>query len=514
MRYLELEFYNIAPLRIGDDDTSQQGQANTLTYIPGSTVRGLVVNKLRETEEDFEDIKKLLFSDKIRFMNAYVNRGGRVLIPSLKGFYEDKKAAEGKKKIENAVVNKTVSPGTKRAALGHYCYPKDGCILYSDVTLGENLNINRGREGEKTVFRSQYLRQGQSFSGAITFDDSVEMDLIQKIQAVFSHVVYLGNNRHGGYGACQCVKKEIREGIPYEELRAKADRNRFYMVLLSNMTMRDQYGQPAGLDLEALAKKLGCGPLLLVRCATSVTEVSGYNRCWKGPVPSVVMYEAGSVFYLETKDGKTIPGERFAALEEEGIGIRKNEGFGQILFFDGYEKLQYKQLMDETDAGAKEEAAGSARWEKEPEDIRIAAKGLLNRRLERSMERFLVEHPLRLGGISNSKLGVVQSLCRELQYVPAEAESCLTQYISHWEDKDSRRKDHSSKERQDALHSYVREILERELPDILEIPQTERQALGLSVSEVFSKEELTRRKLQLMIRQIRYANREAREYED
>lgn len=515
MRYLELEFYNMAPLRIGDDDTSQQGQTNTLTYIPGSTIRGVAVHGLCGEGQDFENIKKQLFSDKIRFMNAYLKKDGKDLIPSLKGFYEDKTASEGKKRIENVIVDKEVSEGTKRASLGCYCYPEGDCIVYTNPEFGEHLNINRGREGEKTVFRNQYITQGQYFTGYITFDDSVEETIIQKIHQVFSDVVYIGNNRYGGYGACRC-KAEIKKGIPYGDLRTKADRNKFYMVLLSNMTMRGRCGQTAGLDLDILAEKLGCGSLKLVKCATSVTEVMGYNRSWKGPVPSAVMYEAGSVFCLETKgEAKSkIPAEKFTALEEKGIGIRRNEGFGQVLFLDGYEDLKYKQSMEKPHSKAGGEAGIPIGCEKEPEDIRIAAKGLLTRRLERAMERYVVEKPLRLEGISNSKKGILQSLCLELRYVPGEAKECLLKYVNHSEDKDSRRKDHSSRERQDALHRYVKMMLDKELTDILNIPETKTQAFGLSLADVFSEDDILRYKLQLMIRQIRYANREVREYED
>lgn len=514
MKYLELELYNREPLRIGNDDTSQRGQTNTLLYIPGSTVRGVVIHGLCREGQEFERIKKLLFSDKIHFMNVYLKRDKKAMIPSLKGFYEDKKGGEGKKKIENIVVNKMVSPGTKRASLGHYCYPEGDCIVCTKVALGENMNINRGREGEKTVFRSQYMGQGQHFCGYITFDDCVAEDIIQKIKNVFSKEVSMGNSRYGGYGACQCVRAEIKEGLPYGELRTKADRSRFYLVLLSNMTMRDSFGQPAGLDLDILAEKLGCGPLRLVSCATSVTEVMGYNRSWKGPVPSAVMYEAGSVFCMETESGERIPAERFAALEEEGLGIRKNEGFGQILFFDGYEKLQYKQWTEKADWEERKNVTASVVCAMEPEDMRIAAKGLLTRRLERAVERYLVEKPLDLDGVSDSKLGVVQSLCLELRYVPGEAKKCLTEYITHWEEKDSRQKVHGEKKRQDALHKYVRRMLEAELADILEIPEKERSALRFSMTDVFSEEDLLRYKLQLMIRQIRYANREVREREN
>lgn len=526
MRYLELELCTMAPLRISNDDTSQHGQSNTLWYIPGSTIRGLVIHALCQEGPAFEAIKKPLFSDKIHFLNMYLKqkdlekdleknlKRDLEFIPALKGFYEDKKACEGVKSIENVVVKGKVSAGTKRASLGHYHYPKGDCILCRKVDLGETPNINRGREGERTVFRNQYICQGQYFYGYITFDDSVEEKIIEKIKHVFSGVIYLGSNRSSGYGACACVEPEVKKGIPYAWLRTKADRNRFYLVLLSNMTMRNRYGQICGLDLDILAEKLGCGQLEKVRCAASVMDVMGYNRSWKGSVPSAVMYEAGSVFCLKTLGGEKISAERFAALEEEGLGIRRNEGFGQILFFDDYEKLNSRQWIEKTEVQAKEKGGVLVTCEEEPEDIHIAARGLFTRRLEREMERYIVEHPLRLNEISNSKLGIVQSLCLELQYVPGEAKKCLEDYIRHSEEKDARKTIYSQSERQDALHSYVRMMLEKDLLDILGMSAEKRQAFGLKIFEVLSEEDFMRRKLQLMIRQIRYANREARENED
>lgn len=514
MRYLELELCTMAPLRISNDDTSQHGQSNTLWYIPGSTIRGLVIHALCQGGQAFEAIKKQLFSDSIHFMNMYLKQGDRDFIPALKGFYEDKKACEGVKFIENVVLKGEVPSGTKRAALGHYNYLEEDCIFCKKVQLGETLNINRGREGEKTVFRNQYICQGQYFYGYITFDDCVEEEIIQKIKPLFSDMIYLGSNRSSGYGACKCVKAEVKEGIPYAKLRTKADRNQFYLVLLSNMTMRNRYGQICGLDFDILAEKLGCGSLEKVRSATSVTDVMGYNRSWKGAIPSAVMYEAGSVFCLKTSGGEKISAEKFAALEEEGLGIRRNEGFGQILFFDGYEKLNSKQWLEETEGRMKEKDEVLVTGKSAQEDIRIAARGLFTRRIERAMERYIVEHPLRLDDISNSKMGVIQSFCLELQYLPGEAKECLEEYIRHSEEKDSRKTIYSQKGRQDALHSYVRMMLGKDLLDILAFEAEKGQAFGLNISEVLSEEDFIRCKLQLMIRQIRYANREARENED
>ena len=67
--YLRYVIKNIEPLRIADDSISQNGQTATLRYIPGSTIRGLIVNALSK-EDDFEEIKKKLFSLDVRYLNA------------------------------------------------------------------------------------------------------------------------------------------------------------------------------------------------------------------------------------------------------------------------------------------------------------------------------------------------------------------------------------------------------------------------------------------------------------
>ncbi len=512
MRYLELVFQNMEPLRIGDDDTSQHGQTNTLSYIPGSTIRGVVIHALSEKKE-FSQIKKALFSDRIHFMNACLQREDKKMIPSFKGFYEDKTVCEGKKPIEN-VLTGDVTPGTKRASLGRYCYPEGDCIFYGDVELGEDMNINLGREGKKNVYRSQYIRKNQRFTSFITFHDMVDEKIVNEIQKVFSGVVYMGNSRHSGYGACSVIKASMKEGMPYEEFRRKADRNRFYMVLLSNMCMRNAYGELTGLDLEILAEKLGCGPLRQVRCATSVVEVFGYNRSWKGSVPSAAMYEAGSVFCMETVNHETILADRFRRLEEQGLGIRRNEGFGQILFYDDYEKLLFKQPMERNVSLEGKDRRLPDACQMEKGDLKIAAKGLLEHRLERAMEQYLVENPSMLQGISNSKLGVIQSLCLELRYVPEEAEKRLRDYIRHSEDKDQRSSRHNGKERPDVLHRYVKCMLDNDLMERLHIDVKHGKILGLDVTEVLTKDEQLRYKLQLMIDQIRYANREVKKYAD
>ena len=96
VKYLRYQLKNIEPLRIADNSTSQSGQTNTLKYITGSAIRGAVITAL-VNHPNFEEIKTALFSSCVRFLNAYPSEDGKELLPSLKGFYEDKTKADGKK---------------------------------------------------------------------------------------------------------------------------------------------------------------------------------------------------------------------------------------------------------------------------------------------------------------------------------------------------------------------------------------------------------------------------------
>ncbi len=545
-RYIRVELENMEPVRIADDSTSQHGQTDTRQYITGSALRGVAVNTLAADEEKLQKYKKQIFSERVHFLNAYPIAGGHELIPSLKGFYEDKTECEGKKEIEN-VLMKDVTPGTKRASLGRFCYVDGECIHYTDVPTGEDLNINVGREGKKNVFRSQYIRKGQRFAGYITFDDEVGDELIGLLDGIFRKGVTIGNRRSAGYGFCRCISCEIREGAPYGWLRQSGTLEEFYLVLLSDTVMRNEFGELTGLDLNQLAKLLGCEKLEIGGCATSTSEVRGYNRIWKGVIPSALMYSAGSVFRLRASG--EVAAENFRKLEQKGIGIRKNEGFGQIAFFAGYEKISCKQQIGSSGKAENSEknpenadSAGTltagteapkalcsskngevivstARTNSEEfwlgkeaaadPDGKLAAKGLLQHRMERAMDRYITENPLKLLGISDSKLGVLQSICLEFRNSPKEAEEQLEFFIRHSEEKDSRQKGHTGRQRQDALHEYVRALLACDLLEKLKIPG-QKKLLGYSTGELLSEEDILKYKIKLMIRQIRYKNREGR----
>ena len=172
--YLKIVFKNLEPVRVADDSTSQSGQTVTLRYIPGTALRGVVINTLAQ-DKDFEVIKKSLFSTNIRYLNAYLTDGDRELIPSPKGFYEDKMQCQGRKPLDNVVINGEFEEGKKRASLGRFSYMDKECIYYYNVDTGSDLKIKINDE-KQNVFRHEYICAGYTFTGYIAVDDSALRD--------------------------------------------------------------------------------------------------------------------------------------------------------------------------------------------------------------------------------------------------------------------------------------------------------------------------------------------------
>ena len=220
-RYYRFIIENKEPLRIADDSSSQRGQQKTLSYIPGSTLRGMAMNYFAQKGK----VPDCFFSEKLRFLNAYpvVKNGEEYceLIPSPKGFYEDKteaKAGEAKK-IQNVVINGDFEEGMKRAGLGQFCRIEGGVCYFYNVEKGSDLKIKLGLDGkeEQNVFRNEYIRPKNHFAGYVAVD---EPDAEKLLEEVFSSDMILGNGRTAGLGKCRVLQKEVIEKLPFDVYKA------------------------------------------------------------------------------------------------------------------------------------------------------------------------------------------------------------------------------------------------------------------------------------------------------
>lgn len=115
----------------------------------------------------------------------------------------------------------------------------------------------------------------------------------------------------------------------------------FRFLLTSSCIVRNQNtGQidPAAL-VELIESRLG-NRATLVRKRWSFEPIGGFNRKWRLEVPQVLAVSAGSVFVLKAINN--IPFDDLLQIEHEGLGERKEEGYGRLLFLD--KPLSYLSL--------------------------------------------------------------------------------------------------------------------------------------------------------------------------
>ena len=499
--YLRYVLHNIEPIRIADDSTSQNGQTVSLRYIPGTTIRGLVVNKLAK-EDNFEKIKKSLLSNEVQFLNAYLSvKEGKIekeLLPSPKGFYEDKNETE----LQNVVCNGTFTDGFKRAKLGRYCYIEDNCIHYYNVDTGSDMKIkiNLAKDEKQNVFRNEYIAPNHIFTGYIAVKDSSLKGIIKD---VLKETVIIGNSRSAGLGKCRVLECEYVDKIPFEEYLPEEEPKAFcYMMLLSNTAMRNKNGELCGLDLKTLEEKMGVTELEIEYCSTSTVNVKGYNRTWGIKIPSVVMYEQGSVFCLTFKG--VFEKEKMLELCNGGIGIRRNEGFGRVLFFKDYEKIDSKKKEEYCKVSSDNLTKNLV----DTQTLSVIAKGYYRNLLQQASHRYVLEHPIQKGKLSNSQLGVVESIIRSNKYQPEEARKSLEKYFGNVGKKEENQNTQKERNSIKELERYVNHILDSDLEELLCIETKEKDCImGISKKELFSKTEIDKVKLTLISDLIRYDNK-------
>ena len=389
------------PLIVTKLSSSSGNGYETRNYIPGSVIRGFVIGKLAHENPDwFRENKETLLSESTRFLNAFPTPSERPAIPSLMGFYEDKAESA----FESVVIDGKVTPGLKRAKIGSFCAPEGKVLKYWSTETDGYTRIDRSRKDDEDntlMFQTRHISAGQDFTGYILLDSP---ELAETLSAVFTSEIWIGADRYEGFGKCSLKVLEAAEepacfGYGYGE-QDRPDPV-LYMTLLSPTCMLDDNGEPCGLNLADLAKTLGVREILAEKllCSTSVSEYGAYNRRWACREPAVRMYDSGSVFKLVCDSAPSA--EALRTLQRSGIGIRRAEGFGQVLFLRKalYEGLEKKENLS-VDGGS----AGAT-----------AAAAFRRAKMSWVMDHvsMLQSEDARRKGLSRSQVGNLQTLCEQ-----------------------------------------------------------------------------------------------------
>lgn len=429
------------PVCITDLAHSYANGYATRSYIPGASIRGMVMNQLAMQEPAwFEENKKTLLSSKLRFLDAVPYREGRTALPPIMGFYGDKTG--------DAVVSvlHTDVAGKKRVSLGTSCALQGDTIYYWSSKTNGTLRIARGRAGqEKKLFQRNYMEQGQVFEGYILFEDAA---VAPRVSHVFAKDIWVGAGQSQGYAQCAVLETAFLEVPQWAQTYGYREKDtvgtELYLLALSPFCMLDTWGEPCGLELAQLAKLLGVNSVEVLACSTAMQAFGGYNRTWECRNTTTQMYDRGSIFRIRCDVPPTV--QAVQSVQKNGLGIRRAEGFGQVLF-----------VRPECMQNVCKKAAAEQPEENFEQTLRA--------RERRAKYQWVMEQSETMHwGLSESQIGEIQALCER-----GIAHNSKQELEAHLKKNAEERKAEYAK-KYGAISVWITKVLESPLESTLGVP--------------------------------------------
>lgn len=368
-RYLPYTISLGAPVifsSLGGDPNSSRA----LPFIPGSALRGAAAHGLGDPAADpaqQREFRSLILDGSVRYLNAYPRAGGRRTLPVPASFRMDKDGVPGHdgaiEARDLAAVSGEVDPANSTVD-----WPEASLMSLSEgfVSIGaaqpqrveprrssrihQQRDRSRGRawkedrdgreEAHGAIFAFEYLEPGQDFDGLILLRGQTDKEceeLAKSVQRCLVSPILLGRSRRGGYGGDAEITwhaprdREVEgQGLVRDDVAAGTE---VRVLLTSAYVGRDSMtGQinPAYLAAEivsALSERVD-----VLRRRWAFEPVGGFNRKWRLEVPQALACSAGSVLVLRAT--APIPIADLIAVEHAGLGERRVEGFGRVVFME------------------------------------------------------------------------------------------------------------------------------------------------------------------------------------
>lgn len=319
------------PILLTSVANGDENSARTLDYIPGGTLRGLLISRYMVEKNISSDAlladetaHRLFFSCEVKYLNAYpTDSNNKRYLPAPVSLRQEK-GDEGKGLIYDFAFTKKEGQTEKYKYL--FCLP-DGNELTGinpDKTMSVHIGgETRGRvkKGESTVFKYQALEAGQKFQ-AIILASSDDLKILHSLLPN-GEILNLGGSRSAGYGQATVKCGELSDWQESESQSMEDDE--VILTLLSDALLKNKSGQQT-LDLDQ-ALSVQVGRDIHGRAFHNTTLVGGFNRRWSLPLPLMPALGMGSVWVYPAK---TFTDSELEKIQREGIGERRNEGFGRV----------------------------------------------------------------------------------------------------------------------------------------------------------------------------------------
>lgn len=346
----------------GDPDS-----AATQPFIPGSAVRGAMAARLLSSgvDGDSDEFRRLILSNEVRCFHAYPEVAGERSLPcasswrahksdperalDLAAFTGEIDASVDADDLKDVWPEEALMPvrapftaASASAGAHNLAAPEIGSRLHQqrDRVKGRPWTERRDQTEERhgVIFPYEYLEAEQVFRGVIQImpNASSELERIKRLLA--SEPILLGRSRRAGYGGQADVEFTGQAAREYENVSGWISHDvaggTLFRVFLTSAYIgcHPATGQidPSAL-YEELCRRLG-GKATIERVRWQFEVVGGFNRKWRLEVPQALAVRAGAVLVLRANDAIDV--DTLRAIEHEGLGERRAEGFGRVLFLE------------------------------------------------------------------------------------------------------------------------------------------------------------------------------------
>lgn len=362
-KYLIYDVKNIEPIKI-TSSIKQSDSEFTKSYISGSVMRGafisnyILLNKINDINTG--EHKELLLKDSIRFLNAYPLGENRTF-PTPKCFFalkDDLKSIHKKQHIKIKTNISELTADYERIKSFEFV---DGKFNKSKLTLvkvdkTENLHIKKKNKSEDNkIFRYESICSGQKFRGIIECNDEKIVEVVK--ETLNKGMFYLGGSKGSGYGLCKInniIETDIHpefieiDDFFYDEDNVFESSKRIFVYALSDIIYRNSFGEyKTYIEDEDIAKKLDLKNVRLINSYVETDIFTGFNNKWGYRLPLINGIKAGSVLEYEIEGD--ISRSKVKKFIEDGIGERKNEGFGRVLVLEdiNFNRISLKNSNNE-----------------------------------------------------------------------------------------------------------------------------------------------------------------------
>ncbi|HOV21798.1 MAG TPA: RAMP superfamily CRISPR-associated protein [bacterium] len=345
--------------------TKQTGDQNTVSteeYIPGTLIRGILANKFikkfnlgNDAHKD-KVFRELFLDGKLTITPAYPSKEEKEFYPAPLSIHIKKaETLPTELPSENNIYNLfEEEPGEKTRPLGGFVDYNGNNIVKCAINKRfyfHNTRENRtaGHSVEGGIFYYESIDEGQEFKGYLIGDVSYLSfikNCFEENKDCFGEkfTENIGRSKTAQYGEI-----EFSFGEPEEIEKINLTDTEFTLTAISPIILYNEYGFPE-VSIERLKKYLeqyfSGGEIEIEEKAFANIDFSeGFMGIWKCKTQREISFKEGTSFKIKLKNSPEL--KKLSELERDGIGEKRELGFGRVKINWLTDKSQYKGVKYE-----------------------------------------------------------------------------------------------------------------------------------------------------------------------